>query len=110
MLGWGQAFLRIPKFQVFQDLLDDAGIFNKTNNAKAVPVALHRNSDAGLGGRIAGGLLEQLLDRLPGGFTEQAQIFRVVSDRIFLVSRWAVLKTALDDRCLTVSPINSCSF
>ena len=45
---------------------------------QAVSVALHRNNDTGQSGRIGGNLLEHLLERLPGGMAEPAEVFGMV--------------------------------
>jgi hypothetical protein len=39
----------------------------------AISVALNGKDDARQGGQIGGDLLEHFLERLPGGFTEQAE-------------------------------------
>ena len=41
---------------------------------QAVSVALDGDNDTREGGRIGGNLQEHLLDRLPGGFAEQAEV------------------------------------
>jgi hypothetical protein len=45
---------------------------------QAISITLHRNNNARQCGMVGGGFLEHLLERLPGCFTEQAEVFGVV--------------------------------
>jgi hypothetical protein len=47
---------------------------------KVISVALNGNDGARQGGRVGSDFLKHLLEGLPGGFAEQAEFLRVVSE------------------------------